>query len=91
MTTMDVAGMGNRIGGPGSLAGKRAIVIGASSGIGLATAETLLAEEETVTDRHVEAAVPELPLDRERLLRHDRGEVELKAVVARYIGEPVRR
>jgi len=33
--------LGNRIGGPGSLAGKRAIVIGASSGIGLATAETL--------------------------------------------------
>jgi NAD(P)-dependent dehydrogenase (short-subunit alcohol dehydrogenase family) len=32
---------GNRIGGPGSLAGKRAIVIGASSGIGLATAEAL--------------------------------------------------
>lgn len=31
----------NRIGGPGSLAGKRAIVIGASSGIGLATAEAL--------------------------------------------------
>ena len=33
--------LGNRIGGPGSLAGKRAIVIGASSGIGLATAEAL--------------------------------------------------
>ncbi|MFO0691306.1 MAG: SDR family oxidoreductase [Myxococcota bacterium] len=32
---------GNRIGGPGSLAGQRAIVIGASSGIGLATAEAL--------------------------------------------------
>jgi NAD(P)-dependent dehydrogenase (short-subunit alcohol dehydrogenase family) len=32
---------GNRIGGPGSLAGKRALVIGASSGIGLATAEAL--------------------------------------------------
>lgn len=31
----------NRIGGPGSLAGRRAIVIGASSGIGLATAEAL--------------------------------------------------
>ncbi|MCA9501633.1 MAG: SDR family oxidoreductase [Myxococcales bacterium] len=36
--------MGNRIGGPGSLAGKRALVIGASSGIGLATAEALLAD-----------------------------------------------
>lgn len=32
---------GNRIGGPGSLSGKRVIVIGASSGIGLATAEAL--------------------------------------------------
>ncbi len=37
-------GIGNRIGGPGSLKGKRAIVIGASSGIGLATAETLLVD-----------------------------------------------
>ena len=36
--------MGNKIGGPGSLAGKRALVIGASSGIGLATAETLLVD-----------------------------------------------
>ena len=44
MSTIDAAGMGNRIGGPGSLAGKRALVIGASSGIGLATAETLLAD-----------------------------------------------
>lgn len=34
--------MGNKIGGPDSLAGQRAIVIGASSGIGLSTAETLL-------------------------------------------------
>lgn len=33
--------LGNRIGGPGSLAGQRALVIGASSGIGLATAEAL--------------------------------------------------
>lgn len=38
------AGIGNRIGGPGSLAGKRALVIGASSGIGLATTEALLAD-----------------------------------------------
>lgn len=37
-------GIGNRIGGPGSLAGQRAIVIGASSGIGLAAAETLLVD-----------------------------------------------
>jgi NAD(P)-dependent dehydrogenase (short-subunit alcohol dehydrogenase family) len=44
MSTIDAAGMGNRIGGPGSLAGKRALVIGASSGIGLATAEALLAD-----------------------------------------------
>ncbi|MAG30192.1 MAG: short-chain dehydrogenase [Deltaproteobacteria bacterium] len=36
--------MGNRIGGPGSLAGKRALVIGASNGIGLASAEALLAD-----------------------------------------------
>ncbi|MFK7896099.1 MAG: SDR family NAD(P)-dependent oxidoreductase [Myxococcota bacterium] len=36
--------LGSRIGGPGSLAGKRALVIGASSGIGLATAENLLAD-----------------------------------------------
>ncbi len=35
---------GNKIGGPGSLAGRRALVIGASSGIGLATAETLLVD-----------------------------------------------
>lgn len=35
---------GNRIGGPQSLAGRRAIVIGASSGIGLATTEALLAD-----------------------------------------------
>ena len=41
---MNAAGMGNRIGGPGSLSGKRAIIIGASSGIGLATAETLLVD-----------------------------------------------
>lgn len=34
-------GIGNRIGGPGSLAGRRALVVGASSGIGLATAEAL--------------------------------------------------
>ncbi|MEZ4331998.1 MAG: SDR family oxidoreductase [Myxococcota bacterium] len=34
-------GIGNRIGGAGSLAGRRALVIGASSGIGLATAEAL--------------------------------------------------
>ncbi|MBY0400414.1 SDR family oxidoreductase [Myxococcota bacterium] len=33
--------IGNRIGGPGSLADQRALVIGASSGIGLATAEAL--------------------------------------------------
>jgi NAD(P)-dependent dehydrogenase (short-subunit alcohol dehydrogenase family) len=37
-------GLGNKIGGPGSLAGHRALVIGASSGIGLATAETLLVD-----------------------------------------------
>jgi NAD(P)-dependent dehydrogenase (short-subunit alcohol dehydrogenase family) len=36
--------MGNKIGGPDSLAGQRAIVIGASSGIGLAAAETLLVD-----------------------------------------------
>lgn len=36
--------LGNRIGGPGSLAGRRALVIGASSGIGQATAEALLAD-----------------------------------------------
>lgn len=36
--------IGNKIGGPDSLTGKRAIVIGASSGIGLATAETLLVD-----------------------------------------------
>lgn len=35
------SGIGNRIGGTGSLAGRRALVIGASSGIGLATAEAL--------------------------------------------------
>lgn len=35
------SGIGNRIGGAGSLAGQRALVIGASSGIGLATAEAL--------------------------------------------------
>lgn len=35
------SGLGNRIGGAGSLAGQRALVIGASSGIGLATAEAL--------------------------------------------------
>ncbi|MBJ18627.1 MAG: SDR family oxidoreductase [bacterium] len=34
--------MGNKIGGPDSLKGQRAIVLGASAGIGLATAETLL-------------------------------------------------
>ncbi|MEM9173666.1 MAG: SDR family NAD(P)-dependent oxidoreductase [Myxococcota bacterium] len=44
MSTIDVAGIGNRIGGPGSLSGRRALVIGASSGIGLATAEALLAD-----------------------------------------------
>ncbi|HKK53183.1 MAG TPA: SDR family oxidoreductase [Myxococcota bacterium] len=38
------AGIGARIGGPRSLAGKRALVIGGSSGIGLATAESLLAD-----------------------------------------------
>jgi len=37
-------GIGNKIGGPGSLAGKRALVIGASSGIGLSTVETLLVD-----------------------------------------------
>ena len=41
MTAEDI---GNRIGGAGSLAGRRAIVIGATSGIGLATAETLLTD-----------------------------------------------
>ena len=47
MTTNGSAGpegIGNRIGGPGSLSGRRALVIGASSGIGLAAAETLLAD-----------------------------------------------
>lgn len=38
-----------RIGGPESLAGKRALVIGASSGIGLASAASLLADGATVT------------------------------------------
>ena len=36
--------LGNKIGGPESLAGLRALVIGASSGIGLSTAETLLVD-----------------------------------------------
>lgn len=36
--------MGNRIGGAESLRGQRALVIGASSGIGLASAEALLAD-----------------------------------------------
>lgn len=40
--TSNTTSMGSRIGGPGSLAGQRAIVVGASSGIGLSTAETLL-------------------------------------------------
>lgn len=40
--------LGNRIGGPGSLAGKRALVVGASSGIGLATAEALAVDGATV-------------------------------------------
>ena len=44
MTTNGIAGMGNRIGGAGSLRGQRALVIGASSGIGLASAEALLAD-----------------------------------------------
>ena len=44
MAQSNGAKIGNRIGGPGSLSGKRAIVIGASSGIGLATAENLLAD-----------------------------------------------
>lgn len=35
---------GNRIGGPGSLANRRALVIGASSGIGLAATEALLVD-----------------------------------------------
>jgi len=42
------AGIGNRIGGAGSLEGRRAIVIGASSGIGLATAEALLRDGASV-------------------------------------------
>jgi NAD(P)-dependent dehydrogenase (short-subunit alcohol dehydrogenase family) len=41
-------GIGNRIGGPGSLAGKRALVIGASSGIGLATVEALAVDGASV-------------------------------------------
>jgi len=40
-TRLHSSAPGNRIGGPGSLAGRRALVIGASSGIGLATAEAL--------------------------------------------------
>ena len=44
MTTNGVAGMGNRIGGANSLRGRRALVIGASSGIGRAAAEALLAD-----------------------------------------------
>ena len=44
MTTPSRNGIGNRIGGPDSLAGRHALVIGASSGIGLASAETLLAD-----------------------------------------------
>lgn len=44
MAKSDETGVGNRIGGPDSLRGKRALVIGASSGIGLATAEALLAD-----------------------------------------------
>ena len=42
--TKNKKSLGNKIGGPDSLAGHRAIVIGASSGIGLATAETLLVD-----------------------------------------------
>lgn len=48
MTQEQSKALGNRIGGPGSLAGKRAIVIGASSGIGLATAEALAVDGATV-------------------------------------------
>ena len=44
MTTNGIAGRGNRSGGAGSLRGQRALVIGASSGIGLASAEALLAD-----------------------------------------------
>lgn len=44
MSKKSGGGLGNRIGGPNSLAGKRALVVGASSGIGLATAENLLAD-----------------------------------------------
>lgn len=40
--------IGNRIGGAGSLADRRAIVIGATSGIGLATAEALLVDGASV-------------------------------------------
>ena len=42
MTAKSAINMGNKIGGRESLKGQRAIVIGASSGIGLSTAETLL-------------------------------------------------
>jgi len=45
---MSAASMGNRIGGEGSLAGQRAIVIGATSGIGLASAEALLVDGASV-------------------------------------------
>ena len=44
MTTLPPDAFGHHIGGPGSLTGQRAIVIGASMGIGLATAETLLVD-----------------------------------------------
>lgn len=44
MTTTPPDAFGHRIGGPDSLTGQRALVIGASSGIGLATAETLLVD-----------------------------------------------
>ena len=53
---------GNRIGGPGSLAGRHALVIGASSGIGLATAEALIqsgrgAEANAIIDKARDVAV----------------------------------
>jgi len=44
MPPPNASSLGSRIGGPKSLAGKRALVIGASSGIGLATAGSLLAD-----------------------------------------------
>lgn len=44
MSTQDQPEIGNRIGGPGSLANRRALVVGASSGIGLATVEALLVD-----------------------------------------------